>query len=258
MKKMELLYGDETHYMPFDWNGTLFKEILKTCTQLGMIPGAASAGEAEKVIAQYIRNQKKENTTTSRNSFSNWCEEDAAGPKNPYTVVLIDRMLPYVRFLHRPCTVSKKEILHELYCQLWKLHMYMPLIVEVDTVIGSYIEKIKKEYFNEETNDEDKYLCALLDLFFEEYHSILENNGVEDTFHVVFYEDCLYKMEKCDGEYMLFDEQTFWDTYSHIIMERETCLDDFGYNLRTLFLGDDKNENHDSLESGKNESTVSQ
>ena len=97
----------------------------------------------------------------------------------------------------------------------------------------------------------------MLDVFWDGYHQILVDAGLENKLHGILYEGNLCKCELVDETLVILDEQEFQETYKDVLQKRQSYLEDFSNNLRTLFLGKDlKNEGNERMERTGNEKTV--
>lgn len=261
MKKVELCYKDDLHPPFCHWNGYLFDQLLKDCAKNNLFPNVAKIGEIQEYINDYIKkeeNKKQEKENISRNTFHQWRTDGGIGPNSDYTKFLLDRLFSNIRFLRRPCTKAKKEKLFEVYNLAWLFHYECPLLVEAEVYLYDFIEQVEQESFNkkyvaeilnemhnEEYDDyikeypEDLYLCELLTLFWEGYHQILIDAGIEDTLYGVLYNEEILPVECQEESYQVLDDNFFREKYKDVLLQRQQYLEGFADNLRTLFLGED-------------------
>ena len=215
MNKVKI-YQDELHQTPYCWNGYIFDQLLKQSIKDNMFPNVATIGEMQNYVTDYIKKAKKEEKTKeriSRNTFHNWRADGSTGPRSEHLKYFLDEMFSNVYFLRKPCTKSKKEKLFEVYSVLWCYHYEAPLLTEAENFLCDFIEQVKQEDFHGkycvngmlQKNDqydtllkefsEDRYLCDLLDLFWDGYHQILIDAGLEDKLYGVIYYGRVVKFE---------------------------------------------------------------
>lgn len=250
---------DEIYQLAYEWDGYIFDSVLKYCAKCGIFPAAVNIGDVQAYLSKSIQERMHEDTKIGRDTFNRWRKDGSNGPRNSETILLLDTLLPNVRFLHRSFDVANKEILHQLYTLVWSFHYRLPLAVETDEFLYLYIEYVKKEYFHESIyrrkeekeqyvgsksdeavhcSGEDLYACKLLDTFYKEYHSIL--HGIT-LFHAVNYNEETILTVDYKGKLYCIDWDIIKEEYMEILMKRQACIESFGNNLRTLFLGGDIN-----------------
>lgn len=223
----------DMYELSYDWNGFVFDKLLDYCVKNGVFPEAANLGEVESYIAEQIGQMKGDTERIGRNTFHSWRKEGAKGPRTRDTTWYLDSLLPKIRFLHRSCEVSHKEVLHWVYTVAWSLHYYVPLTVEGDNMLQMCIERVKAEALGKDTS-----FCELLNRFYNEYHQILTQNGITQ-FHIVQHDGEFAVLEEREAGYCFIHWDRVTRDYSEVLMKRQFCLETFGDNLRTLFLGGD-------------------
>ncbi len=262
MGKFETEFSvDELYQLAYEWNGLTFDAALKYCAKYRLFPEAVNIGDVQTHISKHVQEKMHEDTQIGRDTFNRWRKDGAKGPRNPETILLLDALLHDVRFLHRSFDIADKELLHQLYTLAWTFHYRLPLAIEVDDFLYRYIDYVKKERFHEslygnkqkmkrhkgdkydtavKDSHEDLYICALLDAFYKEFHCILIDNKITN-FHAVKYNEEIILAVEYENELFFIDWATFIEQFEEILMKRQACLEKFGDNLRTLFLGGDLN-----------------
>lgn len=263
MGKFEAEFSiNELYRLSYDWNGFIFDKVLKYCAECRIFPEAVNIGDVQSHIAKQVKERMREKSQIGRDTFNRWRKKGAKGPRSSETILLLDTLLPDIRFLHRSFDISGKELLHQLYTLAWSFHYRLPLASETDEFLYQYIDYVKNEHFHGslynnkqekeqlkgaeydaavKNSGEDLYICALLDSFYKEFHSILTDNGIS-FFHAVNYnKEPILTVEYDDELLLIVDWNFFSEQYKEVLMKRQACLEKLGDNLRTLFLGGDIN-----------------
>lgn len=258
------------HPQKYHWNGFLFGNLMEDSAKKGVFPNVKTKGEMENYINQYIKNAQSkyndgnnENKNISRDMFHRWSKDGNAGPRDKYTISLIDEMFPNTYFLRKPCSKAMKKTLFEIYNLAWLYHYECALLTEGEEALKELIDTVKKEKLREEEHkksdasdalenlhgkqydnvikpySEEIYLLQLLDVFWEGYHQILIDAGLEGKLHGIFWDGQFYRCELVDETLVILDEQEFQETYKDVLQKRQFYLEGFADNLRTLFLGKD-------------------
>lgn len=241
MKKYEIEFYKKfdqlgIQQLEYEWNGYLFDILIKIYAKYGIIPGVSGIVAVETYIAKFIQEEKKEDTQISRNTFHIWRKDGA--PKNSETILLIDKLFPDTRIFHRPFDKKGKEELFGIYELACWFQYQWPLAMEGDEFLQKCIHEAKEKL---KSKDPEEYSCRLLDAFYDEYHyGILVENGIT-WIHLIGYNEEMVLVIENEGKYFEIGNDDILKNMEEILRKRQECLEAFGDNLRTLFLGDDKN-----------------